>query len=89
ERALAMVRALVAKPEVGQIYNGKVKRIMNFGAFVEILPGKEGLLHISQIDKQRINRVEDVLKVGDEVQVKVLGIEADGKLDLSRKVLLP
>ena len=89
ERALAMVRALVAKPEIGQVYTGKVKRITNFGAFVEIMPGKEGLLHISNIAKERINRVEDVLKVGDVVEVKLLGLEPDGKMDLSRKVLLP
>lgn len=89
ERALAMVKALVAKPEIGQVYTGKVKRITNFGAFVEIMPGKEGLLHISNIAKERINRVEDVLKVGDVVEVKLLGLEPDGKMDLSRKVLLP
>jgi polyribonucleotide nucleotidyltransferase len=89
ERALSMVKALVAKPEIGTIYTGKVKRIMNFGAFVEIMPGKEGLLHISNIAKERINRVEDVLKVGDVVTVKLLGLEPDGKMDLSRKVLLP
>lgn len=89
ERALAMVKALIAKPEIGTIYTGKVKRIMNFGAFVEIMPGKEGLLHISNIAKERLNRVEDVLKVGDVVTVKLLGLEPDGKMDLSRKVLLP
>lgn len=89
EQALAMVKALVAKPEVGQVYVGKVKRIMNFGAFVEILPGKEGLLHISNIAKERINRVEDVLKVGDTVEVKLMALEPDGKMDLNRKVLLP
>ncbi len=89
ERALAMVKALVAKPEVGQVYVGKVKRITTFGAFVEILPGKEGLLHISNIAKERINRVEDVLKVGDTVEVKLMGLEPDGKMDLSRKALLP
>ncbi|NOZ62481.1 MAG: polyribonucleotide nucleotidyltransferase [Calditrichaeota bacterium] len=88
QMAKEMIEELVKKPEVGQIYTGKVKKITNFGAFVEILPGKEGLLHISQIDNRRINRVEDVLKVGDEVKVKLLKIDDQGKLDLSRKVLL-
>lgn len=83
-----MVRALVAVPEVGTVYKGKVKRIMPFGAFVEILPGKEGLLHISEIEHRRVNRVEDVLKVGDEVEVKLLKVDQQGKLDLSRKALL-
>lgn len=86
--AREMVEDIIRQPEVGTIYTGKVKRITNFGAFVEILPGKEGLLHISQIAHQRINRVEDVLKVGDEVQVKLLKIDDQGKLDLSRKALL-
>jgi polyribonucleotide nucleotidyltransferase len=88
EMAKQMIEHLVQKPEVGQIYTGKVKKITNFGAFIEILPGKEGLLHISQIDNRRINRVEDVLKVGDEVKVKLMKIDDQGKLDLSRKVLL-
>jgi polyribonucleotide nucleotidyltransferase len=79
---------MVRQPEVGMVYTGKVKKITTFGAFVEILPGKEGLLHISQIENQRVNKVEDVLKVGDEVQVKLMKIDEQGKLDLSRKVLL-
>ncbi len=79
---------LVAVPEVGKIYDGTVKRITNFGAFVEILPGKDGLLHISEIENHRINRVEDVLKLGQELQVKVLKVDPSGKVDLSRKVLL-
>jgi len=65
-----------------------VKSIKNFGAFIEILPGKEGLLHISKIAKERIDRVEDVLQLGDEVEVKLLGLDANGKMDLSRKDLL-
>ena len=88
EMALEMVRNLGAKPEVGKVYRGKVKSIKNFGAFIEILPGKEGLLHISKIAKERINRVEDVLRIGDEVEVKLLGIDDHGKMDLSRKDLL-
>jgi polyribonucleotide nucleotidyltransferase len=86
--AVEMVKNLVAKPEVGKVYKGKVKSIKNFGAFVEILPGKEGLLHISKIAKERIERVEDVLQLGDEVEVKLLGLDDHGKMDLSRKDLL-
>ncbi|MCU0644385.1 MAG: polyribonucleotide nucleotidyltransferase, partial [bacterium] len=83
-----LIEDIIRQPEVGAVYTGKVKRIVTFGAFVEIMPGKEGLLHISQIDHQRVNRVEDVLKLGDEVQVKLLKIDDQGRLDLSRKVLL-
>lgn len=88
ERALEMINALVEEPEVGKVYDGKVKRIVDFGAFVEILPGKDGLLHISEIEHHRINSVRDVLKEGDEIQVKVIGAERDGKIRLSRKALL-
>ncbi|RMF63211.1 MAG: polyribonucleotide nucleotidyltransferase [Calditrichaeota bacterium] len=88
QKAREMIEYLVQEPEKGKTYLGRVKKITNFGAFVEILPGKEGLLHISEIDHKRTNRVEDVLKVGDEVRVKVLNIDAQGKLDLSRKALL-
>ena len=87
--AAKMVKALIEKPEKGKIYKGKIKKIMPFGAFVEILPGKEGLLHISKIAHERIERVEDVLKQGEEVEVKLLDIDAQGKMDLSRKALLP
>lgn len=87
-RAREIVENLVQEPEVGKVYKGKIKRITNFGAFVEILPGKEGLLHISEIDHQRINRVEDVLKTGDDVEVKLIKIDPQGKLDLSRKAIL-
>ena len=83
-----MIEALVEEPVAGKVYRGKVKKITNFGAFVEILPGKEGLLHISEIEHRRINKVEDVLKVGQEIEVKVLSIDGNGKLDLSRKALL-
>ncbi len=89
EQARRMIEHLVEEPEAGKVYRGKVKKITNFGAFVEILPGKEGLLHISEIEHHRIKRVEDVLKVGEEVEVKVLSIDGNGKLDLSRKALLP
>ena len=88
EKAASIIRAMTAEVEVGTVYTGKVKKIMKFGAFVEVLPGREGLLHVSEIEHRRIERVEDVLKVGDEVQVKVMKIDGDGKIDLSHKVLI-
>lgn len=88
-KAKAIIQGMVAEPEVGAVYQGTVKGIKEFGAFVEIMPGREGLLHISQIDHRRIARVEDVLKLGDEVTVKLIEVAPDGKLRLSRKALLP
>jgi polyribonucleotide nucleotidyltransferase len=88
-KALAMIKELVAEPEVGVTYEGTVKKIMPFGAFVEIMPRCEGLLHISEIDHKRIDKVEDVLKEGDAVQVVLLAIDRDGKFKLSRKALIP
>ena len=85
ERALEIIRALTEEVEVGKIYQGKVKRIMNFGAFCEILPGKEGLVHISELDEKYVNKVEDVVKVGDEFRVKVIEIDEQGRVNLSRK----
>ena len=88
--ALDWVKKIVTVPEVGQIYRGKVKTIVQFGAFVEILPNKDGLLHISEIDWKKIKTVDEVLKVGDEVEVKLIEIDPkSGKLKLSRKELLP
>ncbi len=88
--ALAKIKGIVAVPEVGEVYKGKIKSIVPFGAFVEVLPGKEGLLHISEIEWKRLEKVEDVLKEGDEVEVKLIEIDQrSGKLKLSRKVLLP
>ncbi len=87
--ARKMIEGLTEVPEIGKIYDGKIKGIKEFGAFVEIIPGKEGLLHISEIDNKRVMKVEDVLKVGQMVQVKLMGIDDAGKLKLSRKVLLP
>ncbi len=81
------IKKLTATPEVGEIYDGVITKIMDFGAFVEILPGKEGLLHISQIDNKRVQKVTDYFKVGDKVTVKLLKVE-DGKFSLSRKELL-
>lgn len=90
ELAKSKVRAIVALPEVGEVYRGKVKSVVQFGAFVEILPGKDGLLHVSEIDWKRVANVEDYMKVGDEVEVKLIEIDQKtGKLRLSRKVLLP
>ena len=88
DQARAEVEALTLEAEVGKIYKGHVVSIKEFGAFVEIFPGKEGLLHISQIDVKRVNRVEDVLKEGDEVEVKCLEVDSDGKIRLSRKAVL-
>jgi len=88
EAAAGIIRSMTAAPEVGLVYKGKVKKLMKFGAFLEIMPGKEGLLHISEIDHYRVERVEDVLKVGDEVEVKLMKIDGEGRLDLSRKVLI-
>ena len=89
EDALEKINDIIRDPEVGDIYKGKVMKIMNFGAFVEILPGKEGLVHISNIAHERINKVEDVLAPGDEIEVKVIEIDRQGKIGLSMKALLP
>ena len=90
DAAIARIRAIVAIPEVGEIYKGKVKSIVQFGAFIEIMPGKEGLLHVSEIDWKRIENPESVLKVGDIIEVKLLEVDQrSGKLKLSRKALLP
>ena len=89
DKALDWIKGIVAVPEVGQVYTGKVVSILEFGAFVEILPGKEGLLHISEIDWKKLDKVEDVLHVGDEVEVKLLEIDPKtGKMRLSRKALI-
>jgi len=87
-RAVAMVKWLTEDAEIGKIYNGTVKKIVDFGAFVEILPGTEGLLHISQLAKERVNKVTDILQEGDEVRVKVLEVDKQGKIRLSRKEAL-
>jgi polyribonucleotide nucleotidyltransferase len=88
EIALARIREITAEAEVGKVYEGEVRSILAFGAFVQILPGKDGLLHISEIAHRRLERVEEELKVGDIVKVKVLEVNADGKIRLSRKALL-
>jgi polyribonucleotide nucleotidyltransferase len=90
EKVKQRIKQIVAVPEIGEIYKGKVKNITTFGAFVEIIPGKDGLLHISEIDWTRLKDVESVLKVGDEIEVKLIDIDSKtGKLKLSRKALLP
>ena len=89
ETAIDMINKIVKEVEPGEIYLGKVTRITNFGAFIDVLNGKEGLLHISNIARERVNKVEDVLAVGDEVLVKVMEIDNQGRINLSRKVLLP
>jgi polyribonucleotide nucleotidyltransferase len=87
-RAVAMVKWLTEDAEIGKIYVGTVKKVVDFGAFVEILPGTEGLVHISQLAKERVNKVTDILQEGDEVVVKVLEIDKQGKIRLSRKEAL-
>lgn len=90
DKAVAKIRSIVAVPEIGEVFNGKVKSIVAFGAFVEILPGKDGLLHISEIDHKRIETMDGVLKEGDMIEVKLIDIDKKtGKFKLSRKVLLP
>jgi len=87
-RAVAMVRWLTEEAEIGKIYTGTVKKVVDFGAFVEILPGTEGLVHISQLAKNRVNKVTDVVNEGDEIMVKVIEIDKQGKIRLSRKEAL-
>jgi len=86
--AMEMVKAIVEEPEIGRVYDGVVRRVVPFGAFVEILPGKDGLLHISELENRRVAKVEDVVNEGDKVQVKVINVDDDGKVRLSRKALL-
>lgn len=90
DAVLAKIKGIVAQPEVGEVYEGKVKSIMAFGAFVEFMPGKDGLLHISEVNHTRLESMEGVLKEGEKIQVKLIGVDPKtGKFKLSRKVLLP
>ena len=89
KRAIEIVKGLTTEPEVGAVYKGPVQRVTDFGAFVELLPGTDGLLHISEMAHHRVERVEDVMKEGDIVEVKVLSVERDGKIRLTRRELLP
>ncbi|MPM68138.1 Polyribonucleotide nucleotidyltransferase [bioreactor metagenome] len=84
-KALKIIKGIVTDPQPGEVYMGKITRLMNFGAFAEILPGKEGLIHISKLDTKRVEKVEDVVAVGDEVLVKVIEIDRQGRINLSRK----
>ena len=88
-KALDIIKGLTAEPEVGATYKGPVQRITDFGAFVELMPGTDGLLHISEIAHTRVDRVTDVMKEGDIIEVKVLSVDRDGKVRLSRRELLP
>ena len=85
QKALDRIRALTAEAEVGRIYRGTVRKIVDFGAFVEIFPGTDGLVHISQLANERVRKVSDVLKEGDVIDVKVLEVDRSGKIRLSRK----
>jgi polyribonucleotide nucleotidyltransferase len=85
DKAQNIVQSIVQEAEVGKVYVGKVKRIMNFGAFVEFMPGKEGLVHISKLARHRVKKVEDVVKIGDEIKVKVLEIDSQGRINLARR----
>ncbi len=84
-RALMMIETIANDPEIGSVYKGKVTRLMSFGAFVEIAPGKEGLVHISHLDIRRVESVESVVQVGDEIIVQVLEIDDQGRINLSRR----
>ncbi len=84
-KAMSLIEGIAKDVEVGQIYVGKVQRIMPFGAFVEFLPGKEGLVHISKLDTKRVNKVEDVVNIGDEIMVKVMEVDRQGRINLSRR----
>jgi polyribonucleotide nucleotidyltransferase len=89
EAAIKRIKGITGTLEIGEVYDATVKSIMEYGAFVEILPGKEGLLHISEIEWRRLNKVEEALKLGQQIQVKLLEIDNRGKMKLSRRVLLP
>jgi polyribonucleotide nucleotidyltransferase len=88
DAALRRIKGIVAEPELNAVYEAVVKTIVEFGAFVEFLPGKEGLIHISELDNSRVARVEDILQLGDKVKVKLIGFDRFGKVKLSRKALL-
>jgi polyribonucleotide nucleotidyltransferase len=88
QKAIKMIRDLTQEAEVGKLYMGTVRKIMEFGAFVEIYPGTDGLVHVSELDTERVRNVSDILKEGDEVLVKCIGIDKQGKIKLSRKEAL-
>ena len=84
-RAIEMIKGITSEPEVGTIYEGTIKRLMNFGAFCEIFPGKEGLIHVSELSDKFVKNAEDVVKIGDKVRVKLIKIDEMGRLNLSIK----
>ena len=86
--AREQIEALTETPQVGRIYTGKVTGVKDFGAFVEIVPGTDGMVHISQLDTQRVDKVEDIVNLGDEITVMVIEIEPNGKIRLSRQAVL-
>ena len=89
QKAIEWIKRITYQPKVGDEFEGKVTRIMDFGAFVEFLPGKEGLVHISQLAWARVNRVEDVVGVGDTLKVRLMEVDREGRYNLSHKVTLP
>ncbi|MDP9150807.1 MAG: S1 RNA-binding domain-containing protein, partial [Myxococcota bacterium] len=89
KRALDIIKGLTTEPEVGVVYKGTVTRVADFGAFIEIMPGTDGLLHVSEMAHHRVEKVTDVMKEGDPVDVKVLSVDRDGKIRLTRRELLP
>ena len=84
-RAVQIIKSIVTEIEPGMIFTGKVVRLMNFGAFVELAPGKDGMIHISKLSEKRVNTVEDVVNIGDEVTVKVIEVDKMGRINLSMK----
>jgi polyribonucleotide nucleotidyltransferase len=88
-KAVEIINKICEVPEVGKIYKAKVVRIMDFGAFVEFLPGKEGLVHISHLDQNRVAKVTDVVNMGDEIEVKLIKKDDEGRYNLSRRALMP
>ena len=88
DAAAASIKEITAEPEIGMVYDGKVVKTTDFGAFVQILPGTDGLVHISQLAHQRVRSVTDVVREGDTIRVKVLEIDKNGKIRLSRKAVL-
>jgi polyribonucleotide nucleotidyltransferase len=88
EAAVDIIKGITEEPEEGKIYEGTVIKIMEFGAFVQFLPGKDGLVHISELAPHRVKKVEDILKVGDKIKVKFIGLDNRGKIKLSRKQAL-
>jgi polyribonucleotide nucleotidyltransferase len=89
QRAVAIVKGIIADPEVGAIYKAKIVKIMNFGAFCEFMPGKEGLIHVSELSDKFVKNAEDAVKVGDEVTVKLIKVDDQGRVNLSIKQAKP